>query len=554
MPISKKDDSDESPYAGRWVARVRDRIVGQGATPDAARRAAKSHRPKDRIEIAYMHRSWSPPLADLISKLAALAPSGNLFLVGGALRDSLLSRSSHDYDFVVAGDSIGLARLVARALKADFFVLDQEFGAARVIVTQPNGMRDNLDFAGMRGSNIEADLNARDFTINAMALNVLDGTTLDPLHGATDLRAKVIRACSPKSLDEDPIRILRAVRLAAALGFGIGPQTRKAMRAAAHLLPPISEERKRDELFRMLGGQKPEACMRALEMLGVFPHLLPELSALKGVQQPTPHEHDVWDHTLSVMRHLGDILDLALHGTVEDANGMQASLLNLGIGRYRQQITEHFSAGLNPDRPLRSLLQFAALYHDVGKPALESRGVDGRIHFIGHEKKGADVAVERAVKLKLSNAEVEWLRVVITNHLRFFFLASRKEADGESPPRRSVYRFFRDGAPAGVELVLLGLADLKGARDHLLTEEVWGAWVSVARSLLENLWERPEEAVAPPRFVDGNDLMHELALPPGPAIGQLLEALREAQAAGDVTDRESSFAFARERTMGDHDT
>jgi tRNA nucleotidyltransferase/poly(A) polymerase len=544
--MSKKANGDDSPYSGRWVARLGGRIVGQGGTPEAARRAAGATRHKEKAEVSYMKKSWSPPLADLISKIIALSPDSELYLVGGAIRDALLERTSHDFDFVVPENAIGLARRVARALEADFYVLDQAFGAARVIVRGADGERDFLDFSDLRGGSIEADLAGRDFSINAIALKVRDGTTLDPQHGTADLRAKVIRACTPSALEEDPIRILRAVRLAAALDFSIEARTRQGLRAAAHLLPSVSAERQRDEWFRMLGGRRVEACVRALEMLGVLPHSLPELGGLKGVEQPAPHVHDVWDHTLSVMGHLEEILDLVLDGSVEDANGLQASLLTLGVGRYRKQLGDHFSTAPNPDRPLRAMMQFAALYHDVGKPARQSRGEDGRLHFLGHENESAVIAVKRGSQMNLSNAELDWIQAVIAHHLRFYFLASRMEAAGEAPSRRAVYRFFRDAGSVGIELILLALADMRGKQDHLLTESSWSAWVSVARNLLEHVWERPEVAVAPPRLVDGNELMRELALQPGPAIGQILEAVREAQAAGDVHDREAAIDFARE--------
>lgn len=544
--MDDKPDQGESAYSGRWVARIRGQIVGQGGTPDAASRAAGANRHKEKAEVSYMQKSWSQPFRDLIPKIISSAPNGDVYLVGGALRDSLLGRESHDFDFLVREDAIRLARQVASALHADFYILDQEFRAARVLVTGADGSRDVLDFATMRFGNIEADLQARDFTINAMALNLRDGTSLDPLHGMADLRAKLIRVCAPDSLEQDPIRVLRAVRLAAALDFKIEPRTRAGLKAAAPMLPSISAERTRDELFRILAGRQPDACMRALEMLGVMPLFLPELASLKGLQQPPPHVHDAWQHTLSVMRHLEEILNLVLENEVrEEANGFHASLLTLGIGRYRPHLAQRFATGLNLDRPLRSLMQFAALYHDVGKPSTQAVGEDGRIHFLGHEIAGAQMAAERAGQLNLSNAEVDWVQIVTANHLRLFFLASQMETDGEPPTRRAIYRFFRDANPTGVEVILLGLADLCGTRDHLLTEEAWSRWVSVARSLLDNLWDRPEVAVAPERLVDGNDLMKELGLPPGPAIGHLLEAIREAQAAGEVIDRKQALTYAR---------
>jgi UTP:GlnB (protein PII) uridylyltransferase len=312
------------------------------------------------------------------------------------------------------------------------------------------------------------------------------------------------------------------------------------------MLSAISAERKRDELFRMLNGSQAAACMRALEMLGVFPHFLPELVELKGIEQPEPHMHDVWEHTLRVMVVLGEILDVLLQGKVRESDGLMVSFLTLGLGRYREPLAAYFDARLNPDRTLRALLQFAALYHDVGKPGTWSRADDGRIHFIGHERQGALLAAKRGQELKLSGAEVKWIEAVISNHLRFFFLASRLETAGQAPTRRAVYRFFRDAGPAGVALVLLGLADLRGTRDHLLSQQAWSTWIGVARTLLENLWEglrSPVEAVA---SIDGNDLQTELGLEPGPILGQLLEAVREAQATGEVVDRAGAIAFARQ--------
>jgi tRNA nucleotidyltransferase/poly(A) polymerase len=350
-------------------------------------------------------------------------------------------------------------------------------------------------------------------------------------------------------MKEDPIRILRAVRLAAALEFRIEPVTRASMKAAAASLPSTSAERQRDEVFKMLGGPRPDASLRALEMLGLFPHMAPELSELKGVLQSEPHVHDVWEHTLSVMHHLDGILNLLLGGKHDDANGILASLLELGMGRYRANIAEHLSNPLNPDRTTRAMMQFAALYHDVGKPRCRSADTDGRIHFYGHEHAGAEALEARATAWNLSNAETARVRGVVENHLRFFFLAARNEAAGEPPSRRAIYRFFRDANECAIDVILLGLADLRGTRSHTLTEQAWAAWIEVGRILLDNVWEKPQESVSPPRLVDGHDLMKELALESGPQVGALLEAIREAQATGEVATRAEALEYARRRTL-----
>jgi tRNA nucleotidyltransferase/poly(A) polymerase len=542
-----QDDSQTaSAYAGRWVARVRGRIVAQGGTPEQALRAAQKSRHKEKPEIIYMPIPFS--YSPFIDKVRDALPKQEIYLVGGAVRDMLRNRFSHDLDFALPSNGISLARRVANTFQADFMVLDEERDTGRVIVTDDDGSRTFLDFATYRGgATLEADLRARDFTVNAIAFDVHSGTLIDPLNGASDLRAKLIRACSPSSFQDDPVRILRAVRQAAAFEFKIDMTTRKMMKEAVGLLPRISPERLRDEIFKMLEGPKPDASMRALEMLGVFPHLMPELSAMKGVTQSLPHVYDVWEHTLSVLRHLEGILSaLRLGYSAEETNDLFTGLLTLRLGRYREQFAAHFAEALNADRSVRAALFFATLFHDAQKPATRSVEETGRIRFFDHEVRGAEVAAERARAFNLSTDEVERIRKIVLRHMRFPAFVSRLEGDQEEPSRKAVYRYFRDAGEAGVDLVLLGLADLRGTRDHALTQESWTAALEVARILLENYWEKRAETVAPPRLLDGNDLMRELNLQPGRMIGQLLEAIREGQATGKIVTREQAFDLARE--------
>jgi putative nucleotidyltransferase with HDIG domain len=309
----------------------------------------------------------------------------------------------------------------------------------------------------------------------------------------------------------------------------------------------ISPERLRDELFKMLGGPKPDACMRALEMLGVFPHLMPELSAMKGVTQSEPHVYDVWMHTLSVLDYLDQTISALRVGyDAEKTNDMFTGLLGLRLGRYREQLASHFASPLNPDRSPRSLLFFAALYHDVCKPETKTVEESGRIRFFDHEEKGAEVAAERLRSFNVSNDEIERARLIVKNHMRIHAFADRLERDKQTPSRKAIYRFFRDSGRAGIDLVLLALADVRATRAHALTIETWTVYLDIARILLENYYEKPEEVVSPPRLLDGNALMKELGIKPGPVVGQLLESIRENQAAGKIQTLEQALAFARE--------
>lgn len=538
-------DANKSPYAGRWVARVGGRVVAQGDSPEQALRASQHVRFKEKPEIVFMPLPFSfPPLVERI--LNSLPPEQEIHLVGGAVRDLLLSQPSIDLDFAVPANGIAIARRVANALDAAFMPLDDERDTGRVVVTESNGSHLYIDFATYRGADLNEDLKARDFTINAMAYDLRGGTILDPLGGGADLRAKLIRACSDSSMIDDPVRILRAVRQAAAFNLRIDPSTREQMRNAADQLGRISPERLRDEVFKILKGPKPDAALRALEILGILPYLMPELVELKGVHQSEPHVYEVWPHTLAVLDYLGQVISALRVGyNAEQTNDMFTGLLTLRLGRYREQFAAHFARSLNMDRPMRSILFFAALYHDVCKPRTAMVEESGRIRFFDHDMQGAEVAARRAKFFNLSNEEVERVRIIIKNHMRMHFFADRISKQNQPPSRKAIYRFFRDSGEAGVDLILLGLADVRGTYAHSLTVDTWNAYLEVARILLENYWERPQEVVSPPRLLDGNDLMKELDLKAGPLIGRILEAVRENQAAGKINDRAEAIEFAR---------
>lgn len=547
------DPQSASPYAGRWVARLRGKVIAQGNTPEEARRAAQTHRHKESPEIVFMPSpfSFSPLLASIRE---ALPPDQEIFLVGGAVRDALLGRESHDLDFAVPADGIKLARRIANKLKGAFYPLDNERDTGRVVLIQEDGTRTIMDFATYRGTDIEVDLRDRDFTINAIAYNLGTEAIFDPLYGGNDLRNKLIRACSSESLTHDAVRVLRAVRLAAGLGFRIDADTRQKLKQAAEELRSVSPERLRDELFRIFDGPQPGTVVRALEMLGVLPYILPELPALKGVDQPTPHVYDVWTHTLSVMSHLEDILTALAPGYDPESTGdLFTGLLVVRLGRYREQFAAHLANPLNADRSVRALLFFATLYHDVAKPACKTADEDGRIHFWDHDVQGAEMAAARAQALHLSNDEIHRLRLIIRHHMRVHFHSNRMEKEHKGPSRRAIYRFFRDAGEAGVDLVLLALADTRATRGHTLTQETWTAALDIGRTFLENYWEKPAETVYPPRLLDGNEVMTAFELAPGPRVGEILEVIREAQATGKVNTREEALNFAKDWLIQNND-
>lgn len=489
-----------------------------------------------------------PDVIALLSRVLAAVPDATpVYLVGGAARDFLINRSLHDLDFVVMGNALKTARQVADRLGGAYYAMDVEHATARVVLTEPGQPRLVLDFAAGRGETLEADLRNRDFTINAIAVDPHDpDRIIDPLGGAVDLHARRLRVCSEHSFQDDPNRILRALRLATAFKLQIEPETRRLLRAALPKLPEVSAERIRDEVFRMLEGKQPATAIRSMEVMGVLPYIFPELPALKGITQSAPHVYDVWEHTLSVVGRLEELLsNLGPMYSEDGAGSLVAGLAVMRLGRYRQQFTAHLAQQFNPDRTRRGILFFAALYHDVAKPISRSieEGEHGeRIRFFGHDEKGALIAAQRASALHLSNEEVETVRSIVRHHMRPFLISEHGE---KQPSRRAIYRFFRASGGAGVEICLHSMADFWGTRGAGMRQEAWSAHLGVVRTLLEAYWEQPEQVVSPPGLLTGSDLIQKFHLKPGRVIGELLEAVREAQVEGIVADQESALEFVR---------
>lgn len=539
------------PYAGRWVALVQERVAGVGATAAEARASAQLARPKERARVEFVPEPFPHALPEIVERVRQASPDpGRVWLVGGPVRDLLLGRRFHDLDFAVDGDGLAAARRAAEALGAAFYPLDAERGVGRVVLPGDDETL-TLDFARLRGPDLHADLAARDFTVNALAVPLdAPDTVLDPLRGAADLRAKVIRLCAPTAIADDPVRAIRAVRLAAQLNFRLDPATRAAVKAEAASLARVSAERQRDEFIRCLGGPNPAGAVRALDVAGLLAQMVPELAALKGVAQSPPHMLDVWEHTLDVLARLTDIL--AVLGPVHDvdaASDLTLGLLTVRLGRYRAQISAHLRQAVSGDRPAGWLLMLAALLHDAAKPATRSVDPDGRIRFFDHEMQGATLTSQVLTRLRFSGDEIKRARAIVAEHMRPRQLSKEAAARNGEPSRRAVYRFWRDAGAAGIDIVLLSLADYLGKfGGGPPPQDEWAAHVAGCFKLLEAYYERRESQVAPLPLITGDDLMRALGLPPGPQVGRLLEAVREAQAMGEVADREAALDYAKRMT------
>jgi poly(A) polymerase len=453
--------------------------------------------------------------------VARRALEGEAWIVGGAIRDALLGEPVSDADLAVTpGEEKRAARTIADAAGGSAFALSAEHATWRAIV--PEGW--HVDVAALRAETIEADLEARDFTVDAIAVPLTGGEPLDPTGGLADAEARRLRAASERTFEQDPLRLLRAVRIASRHDLGIEEGTAALARTAAPRAADPAGERQFAELRAIVGGPRPLAALALMDELELTGVVLPELNALRGVVQNPNHHLDVLGHTLKVL---------------EEWLAIEADLPAFA-GELAEATAAFLAEPLADELNRTEALRFGALFHDLGKP--ETRGESGSyVTFIGHDQAGARITAEICQRLRTSRRLSTHLQGLALHHLRLGFLIHQRPLS-----RRVVYEYLRATEPVPVDVTLLSAADRLAARGTgpIAGPEMIGAHLELAREMLADglAWHR-EGPPAPP--LTGEELGAELGLEPGPELGRVLEELREATYAGEISDRAGALELAR---------
>ena len=458
---------------------------------------------------------------------AALAGT-RAWLVGGAVRDRLLGRQTADLDVVVDADPARAARAIARTTGgAACFALSEDFGSWRVVARERAWQ---VDVEPLRGQTIEADLGLRDFTVNAIAEPIEGGAAIDPLGGAADLRARRLRMAGQNAFDADALRVLRLVRLAVELDLEVDADTMRSAAARAGALSAVSAERVFVELRRIVAAREVRRGLELMDRLAATAVVLPELEALRGVEQNRFHHLDVYGHTL-------EVLDRA----VELTSGAADSSMELGacIAPHRAEIDLLLAEPLADELTRGEALRWGALMHDAAKPLTrEVRPGDGRVTFIGHDVRGAQLAREVLTRLRASERLRAHVAALVRHHLRLGFLVH----EPQPLARRTVYAYMHATAPVEVDVTLLSIADRLATRGDRAAEAVQ-AHVRLAGEVLDDAlrWRR----LGPPSpLLRGDELARELGIATGPRVGELLEQLAAAQYAGELASREQALEYA----------
>lgn len=459
-------------------------------------------------------------LAGLPPSLAALghrfARAGHeLALVGGPVRDAFLGVAPHDLDGTTSARPDETERILTEWGDACWDI-GKEFGTIGArkgdVVVEVTTYRTEEYEVGSRkprvayGDTLEGDLTRRDFTVNAMALRLPDLELVDPCGGFEDLRAGVLRTpvTAVQSFDDDPLRIMRAARFAAQLGFDVEPDVMTAMEEMAGRLEIVSAERVRAELERLLVSPWPRRGLELMVHTGVADVVLPELSALQETVDEHKRHKDVYQHTLTVLD--------------------QAMALETGPE----------GAVPAPDLELR----LAAIMHDIGKPATRRFLPDGTVTFHGHDHVGARMTKKRLTALRFDKQTVKDVSRLVELHLRFHGYADAGWSDS------AVRRYVTDAGPLLERLHRLTRADVT-TRNKRKARMLDAAYDDLEARIAQLAAEEELAAIRPD--LDGQQIMAELGLEPGPVVGEayrfLMDLRMEKGPIGEELAREALHAW-----------
>lgn len=471
-------------------------------------------------------------LAGLLSQIRSLLPSEKVYLVGGAVRDLLLGKPVHDLDFVLAKDSVRLAKAVKNRFQGVWFTLDDERQTARVILRQGSDQELVFDFTSFIGDTVEEDLSQRDFTINAMAIDLDEPEVLiDPLGGRSDLIGNKLKPGSPRSLIDDPLRVLRGVRMVRMYGLVPSPEIIAIMRVATKGLRRVSGERIRDELLKVLACSGREETFDLLNRYGIYDLLAGWANALISEIELTRSLSDGQSKLMEL-----DIEENKDRAVYSDFYAERAEIIkNLDItlsAIQNNDLPEQFS-GIEPfvqdmDRFLQQLKETLNEELQGARTRLEAILLTA---FLAGSFDDPGFAENLTNFLMLGQKEKKAIEKICLGHRNISTLSSKNELNALES-----YRLFRESGTFTVESALL----------HLCEEETQNVnQRKVAIKVLASWFVDQESVIDPPRLIDGDQLQKELGVSPGPWMGEYLEAIREAQVTGEVNSYQDAIDFVR---------
>ncbi len=441
---------------------------------------------------------------DLFSALKQVIPSGiKVYLVGGAVRDVLLNREIEDFDFCVEGLVRPIGRKLADRLNGKFYMMDEDREIARVICPEQGYQ---IDLAKMAGT-IEEDLRARDFTINAIAIEIGEANKLvDPLGGVSDLRNKTLRMCTHRSLQEDPLRSARAVRMSLEHGLRMNEELIGVLKEISPLMKNSSLERYRDELLKTLELNKTQAMLSLYEHFGFTEFFFP------GVEKKDPGSF------ANALNHLITLLTEPFREELND--NAFSGYASLRIGEFRGSLKSFYDDALNSYHTRRILLNLAGLLAVLTDDPKTAAGWLKRLALSGDEVSCVTDSMKAYALLKETMQTTKWDNVAI-------------------------YRYFNRFHGNGLNGIILYLSDLLSQEQNGDSYASWKDAIETSALLINAWFNLQETVVSPEPLIRGDEILSLLNIAPGPRVGELKTALIEAQIRGDIKTGDEAVCYLK---------
>ena len=440
--------------------------------------------------------------------------SEEIYLVGGAVRDFAMDKTSLDRDLIVAGvDARDFALRIAEFFNAVFVPLDEVNRIYRVVLPDKINY---FDITNPVEGSIDKDLARRDLAVNAVAVNLSTMEIVDKFNGLNDILNKQLNSVSEKNFIDDPLRILRAFRFMSVLGFKMSDELMCIIKKHINLLNLPAVERINYELLKLFGGNFAYDTLLSLDNTGGLEVLFPFVSELKRVPPNTHHHLDLFYHSLETVR--------------------QIQLLYLNAEKEVQSHLEEVSFGAHPRL---AFLKLAGFMHDIGKFSTWSIEEEtGRHRFIKHDDAGAKLAVPFLKKMNFSNKQIDYLTSMIKNHMYPSQVISAPELN-----EKVMMRYVRKMEDNSIDVIILAMADRFSALGEAVTEDMVNQNISGLQNLM-NFYISVKDSLEPlPKLLTGNEIMSLLNIKPSPLLGKIITALHDAQLSGDVMTKEHAIDF-----------
>jgi tRNA nucleotidyltransferase/poly(A) polymerase len=440
-----------------------------------------------------------------------------VYVVGGSIRDILCGRTPFDYDLAVQSDPAVFARHLASRTSGRIVELGKHGQLMRRVVTGNHF----FDILPVNGKSIQDDLRQRDFTINAMAMEVFSGNLIDQLGGRHDIAAKKVRMVTRDVFRKDPVRLIRAYRMAASFDFTIDEDTQTAIARDANLIRQSAGERIREELLKIIQCAKSHVYLSQMADSGLLFSIFYELRKLKNDHLPIDAPSSLFEQTLASYYHLEELLD-------------PGNLIMRTIG------DKFFQDG---DKSQPGLLKLTVLFHDIGKPSAQAP-TGGPIsgHFCHHTVESAAMAKEICRRLRFSRRQTDYIEFIIRNHLRplYLFKARQKKV----PIQKVFIRFCMKCGDFTPDILLHALAGLSAKRvsDNQSIQD----FTEFVQKLTQEYYRVLRPRASLPLPLNGMDLINEFGLKPSALFRRILKHVEEERLARQVLTREQAIKLVAE--------